>query len=75
MKNIFKKKQEFWGFLPTHRYQSYGKVKWFSPKQLVKDAIKFDLLVPLTFFIPVVLACIVYLFTLGKEFNVVLRNE
>ncbi len=75
MINIFKKKQEFWGFLPKHRYSSYGKVKYFNPKQLVKRAITFDLVVPLTFFIPVVLACIVYMFTLGKEFKVTLKHE
>ena len=74
MINIFKKKEEFWGFIPQHRYDSYGQVKWINPKQLVKDAIKFDLLVPFTAFVPVILACIVYAFTFGKEFNITLKK-
>lgn len=78
MANIFRKtnkKEEFWGFLPDHRYNSYGKVKWFTPKQIVKKAFIFDTVVPLTFFIPVILACLVFIVTLGKEFKITLQHE
>ena len=78
MANILKrqsKKDIFWGFLPKHRYTSYGKVKWIDPKKYVKRAFFFDLAVPLTFGIPVILACLVFIVTLGKEFKITLQNE
>ena len=78
MTNIFRKtskKDEFWGFLPTHRYNSYGKVKWINPREIFKKAFYFDLAVPLTFGIPVILASIVFIVTLGKEFKITLKDE
>jgi hypothetical protein len=78
MANIFRrqsKKDVFWGFLPEHRYTSYGKVKWINPKKLIKKAVIFDTLVPLTFFIPVILACLVFIVTLGKEFKITLQHD
>ena len=78
MANIFRKtskKDAFWGFLPKHRYNSYGKVKWFNPRQIFKKAFLFDLAVPLTFGIPVILASLVFIVTLGKEFKITLRDD
>ncbi len=78
MINIFRKtskKAEFWGFLPSHRYNSYGKVKWINPRKIFKKAFLFDLAVPLTFGIPVILASIVFIVTLGREFKITLRDE
>jgi len=78
--NRFKKSnknqiKDFWVCIPKHRYNSYGKVKYINPKGLLKKAFIFDTLVPLTFFIPVILAFIVYIFTLGKEFKITLKND
>lgn len=49
-------------------YTTYGKVLRVNPGKLFKRALIFDTIVPLTFFIPVILAGIVYIATAGKEF-------
>jgi hypothetical protein len=49
-------------------YNVYGKVLRVMPGKLFKRALIFDTVIPLTFFIPVILAGIVYVVTGGKEF-------
>ena len=78
MANILKrqnKKNEFWGFLPEHRYNSYGKVKWINPRVWLKKAFLFDLAMPMTFGVPVILATLIFIFTLGKEFKITIKHE
>ena len=74
MKKTNKKDKQFWGFLPSHRYESYGRVKYINPKKVLKKAIILDTIIPLTFFIPVLFAGLFYIFTRGKEFKITLED-
>lgn len=46
---------------------TYGRVLRVLPKKLLKKAIIFDTVVPLTFFIPVILVGILCIITKGRE--------
>jgi len=67
IKNFWK---DVYGNKERTYYNQYGKVFRINPKKLFKKAVIFDTVVPLTFFIPFILAGIVYLVTKGKEFMI-----
>ena len=54
---------------------AYGKVMRVSPKKLFKKCLLIDTLIPATFFIPVVFASIVFIFSFGKEFIIDLEKK
>ena len=57
------------GFKTPNRtfYQEYGKVFRIKPLAFLKGAFKFDLIVPLTFWIPTIIGMLLFTMTLGNE--------
>lgn len=52
-------------------YNLYGKVIRLVPKKIMKTAFIVDTFVPLTFFIPVILAGIFYIITMGRTIEII----
>lgn len=48
----------------------YGKVLRINPKKLFKKCLLIDTILPMTFFIPVIIASLIYIVTLGNEFMI-----
>ncbi len=53
----------------------YGKVLRVNPVKLFKKCLLIDTLIPMTFFIPVIFAILVYMLTLGQEFMIDLTKK